>query len=157
MKILVLKEEMGKIATNLYSYVKSSLGGSQFFTLQISWSHSPDHAKLFSMYANLIVNQAGIVSWEVKNEQSNKTKNLRQHKEQVISTNFGDNLGNASISSSKPPPPPPPPPPRDQIFGDAPPFRYFGNFFLLSHVYEFDAKGNMSQFRESQQIMHVTK
>jgi hypothetical protein len=144
-----LKDEMKKIAENLYAYIEESLGGSQFFTLQISWSHSPDYAQLYSMYANLIVMQAGIVSWQKKNEYLNKTEILRNQAEQVAFANIGGNFGNASLSGSKPPPPPPPPPPRDSIFGGDPPYRYFGNFFPLSHVLEFDKEGGVHQFNEA--------
>ena len=144
-----LKDMMKKIAENLYAYVEKSLGGSEFFTLQISWSYSPDQADMYRMYANLIVMQAGVVSWQKKNEYLNKTGILRNQTEQVAFANIGDDLGNASISGSKPPPPPPPPPPRDAIFGDEPPFKYFGNIFSLSHVLDFDKQGVAHQFNEA--------
>jgi hypothetical protein len=140
-----LKNKMGSIAENLYNYVERSLGGPQYFTLQISWSHSPDDARLYQMYANLIVNQAGVVSWQQKNEKINKEANLRNQTEAAIG--IIDRTGDLSLGGSKPPPPPPPPPPRSaDIFGLEPPFRYFSNSFLPSHVLEFNEKGVMTQF-----------
>ncbi|HEX3081589.1 MAG TPA: hypothetical protein VHQ04_14025 [Puia sp.] len=139
-------KKMNDIASNLYSYVEKSLGGPQFFTLQISWSFSSDLDNLYQMYANLIVNQAGVVSWQQKNEKANKKANLKNQVEAAIGI---DKTGELSLGGSKPPPPPPPPPVREDILGMEPPFKFFSNDFLLSHVLEFNARGEVQKFNET--------
>ena len=141
------QQKMNVIAANLYSYVEKSLGGPQFFTLQISWSYSPDLGNLYQMYANLVVNQAGVVSWQQKNQKINKKANLRNQTEAAIG--IIDTTPDLSLGGSKPPPPPPPPPPREDIAGMEPPFKMFSNVFLPSHVLEFNARGEVQKFNEA--------
>jgi hypothetical protein len=131
------KEAMANLGSKLYKYIENSLGSKNYFTLQLKWSRSFENEQIYRLDADLIVSHEGVVAW------------WKKHK-LVSSAIEGDSgSGIAAMAGTKPPPPPPPPPPRAvELLGDAPPFRYFSNRFIQSHVLNFSQNGVITQFNE---------
>ncbi len=127
------KKEMAEIGTKLYEYIEKSLGGKQYFRLQLNWSRSAENSNIFILDVRLVVTHEGVVNWD-------KTK----------SEGFAVNPLAALPREGTKPPPPPPAPPRDtHLFSNDAPFEYFSNQYIPYSVLAFSQTGVMTQFNEN--------